>query len=168
MARKSTSRRPSPSSAAESPLAQSAQKIWLAGLGAYERAKSDGPRMFDVLVEQGQELRARARDAADQALKAVRDSAGGAGGRFDKLEKVFEDRVSKSLGRLGVLTRGEVSDLSRQVGELTESVRSLLAQSQSRTGAPKKGAKRSAKRSASAIRTTTRPRSKKRKAAKRG
>ncbi len=117
-------------------MADSAQKIWLAGLGAFERAKADGPRMFETLVEQGKGLRERAREAADQALKAVRDGASGAGGRFDKLEQVFEERVSKSLGRLGVLTRGEVGDLARQVSELTEEVRKLTA------GAPKAGAKK--------------------------
>lgn len=166
MARKTTTRRPSPSGSPESALAQSAQKIWLAGLGAFERAKSEGPRMFNVLVEQGRTLSDRARDAADQALKSVRDGAGGAGGRFDKLEQVFEERVSKTLGRLGVLTRGEVNDLSRQVGELTDSVRSLLAQSRGRVAAAKKGAKRGGKRTASAMRS--RSHAKKRKAASRG
>src|SRR6187455_353940 len=81
-----------------------AQKIWLAGLGAFERAKADGPKMFETLVAQGQGLRARATEAADQALKTVRDQAGEAQGRWDKLEQVFEDRVSRSLNRLGVVT----------------------------------------------------------------
>src|SRR5258707_15878712 len=88
-------------------VTESAQKIWLAGLGAFERAKAEGPRMFETLVEQGKGLRERARDAADQALKAVRDGASGAGGGFDKLEQGVEGRVSKSLGRLGVPTRSE-------------------------------------------------------------
>jgi len=117
-------------------MADSAQKIWLAGLGAFERAKAEGPKMFETLVEQGRELSERARGAADQALKAVRDRASGAGGRFDKLEQVFEERVSKSLGRLGVLTRGEVGNLARQVSELTEEVRKLTAR------APKAGTRK--------------------------
>ena len=139
MARKTTSRGPGATSANDSDMGKavsdSAQKIWLAGLGAYERAKTEGPKMFDVLVEQGKSLGGKARDAADQALKTVRDGASEAGSRFDKLEQVFEDRVSKSLGRLGVVTRGEVADLTKQVGELTESVRSLMKQSATRPGA---------------------------------
>jgi poly(hydroxyalkanoate) granule-associated protein len=107
-------------------VSDSAQRIWLAGLGAFERARAEGPKMFDMLVEQGKGLAERARGAADQALKNVRESASGAGGRFDKLEQVFEDRVSKSLGRLGVMTRGEVADLSRQLADLTDEVRSLM------------------------------------------
>jgi alkylation response protein AidB-like acyl-CoA dehydrogenase len=72
--------------------------------------------MFDALVEQGKDLRDRAAEAADQALKAVREQAGEAQGRWDKLEQVFEDRVSRSLQRLGVLTTREVGELSRLAG----------------------------------------------------
>ena len=104
----------------------SAQKIWLAGLGAFERAKSEGPKMFEALVAQGRDLGAKARESADQALRSMRATSHDASGRWDKLEQVFEDRVSKSLNRLGVLTKGEVDDLSRQVAELNENVRSLM------------------------------------------
>jgi len=117
-------------------ITDSAQRIWLAGLGAFERARAEGPRMFETLVEQGKSLGGQARDAADQALRNLREGASTAGGRFDKLEQVFEERVSKSLGRLGVLTRGEVGDLARQVSELTEEVRKLTAR------APKAGKKK--------------------------
>jgi len=133
-------------------VSDSAQKIWLAGLGAYERAKAEGPKVFDALVEQGKGLRAKARDAADQALRTVRDGASGAGQRFDKLEQVFEDRVSKSLARMGVLTRGEVSDLTRQVRDLTEDVRKLMKQTGRKAAggkARRAGAKRKVKRPAS-------------------
>ena len=176
MARKTTSRSSYSSTADEAgkAIADSAQKIWLAGLGAFERAKADGPKMFETLVEQGRSLGGKAREAADQALKTVRDGASGASGRFDKLEQVFEDRVSKSLGRLGVLTRGEVGELSRQVSELSENVRSLMKQSASRMGgaqpkrraAAKAGtAKRKVKRAVSnAKRSTARRKSRARKA----
>jgi poly(hydroxyalkanoate) granule-associated protein len=110
-------------------LRDSAQKIWLAGLGAFERAKSEGPRMFEALVEQGKGLRSRASEAADQALKTVREQAGEAQGKWDKLEQVFEDRVSRSLSRLGVLTSREVGDLSRQVEELNKQVREMMRKS---------------------------------------
>lgn len=104
----------------------SAQKIWLAGLGAFERAKSEGPKMFETLVAQGRDLGAKARESADQALRSMRETSHDASGRWDKLEQVFEDRVSKSLNRLGVLTKTEVDDLSRQVSELNDNVRGLM------------------------------------------
>jgi len=86
-------------------FATSGQKIWLAGLGAYERARKEGPKMFDLLVSQGKALRGQAAAAADQAYKNVRAQAESAGaqasGRWDKLEQVFEDRVSKAVHKLG-------------------------------------------------------------------
>lgn len=139
-------------------MRDSAQKIWLAGLGAFERAKSEGPRMFDTLVEQGKGLRARAAEAADQALKTVREQAGEAQGKWDKLEQVFEDRVSRSLNRLGVLTSKEVGDLTRQVDELNRTVREMMRSKPAGGGAKKKagGKKRKAGAKASAKKGATR------------
>jgi poly(hydroxyalkanoate) granule-associated protein len=134
-------------------MRDSAQKIWLAGLGAYERAKSEGPKMFETLVEQGQGLRARATEAADQALKTVREQAGDAQGRWDKLEQVFEDRVSRSLNRLGVVTNREVQDLSRQVEELNATVRDLMrAASGAKPAAAKRGGAKKKKKATRASR----------------
>ena len=158
MARKTSTRRRPSSSGNDTAQAvrDSAQKIWLAGLGAFERAKTEGPRMFESLVEQGRAMGARAVGAADEALKNMRQ-AGLPGGRWDKLEQVFEDRVSKSLGRLGVMTGREVEALSKQVAELNETVRSLIsgraaAAPKRAAGASRKkkpGAKRPAKKRAS-------------------
>jgi poly(hydroxyalkanoate) granule-associated protein len=124
--RKSRARGPG---ASGDPTAQavrdSAQKIWLAGLGAFERARTEGPRMFETLVEQGRNMGARAVGAADDVLKTVRQ--GDYSGRWDKLEQVFEDRVSRSLQRLGVLTSREVDGLAQQVRDLNEHVRELMS-----------------------------------------
>ena len=110
-------------------FATSGQKIWLAGLGAYERARKEGPKMFDLLVSQGKALRGQAAAAADQAYKNVRAQAESAGaqasGRWDKLEQVFEDRVSKAVHKLGVVTGKDVDALMRQVNELSASVRAM-------------------------------------------
>jgi len=124
MARRS-GKRPGAGENAAQGMRDSAQKIWLAGLGAYERAKSEGPKMFDTLVEQGKGLRERAAEAADQALKTVREQAGEAQGRWDKLEQVFEDRVSRTLHKLGVVTASEVNELGRQVDELSRRVQEM-------------------------------------------
>lgn len=121
-------------------VADSGQKIWLAGLGAFERARKEGPKMFELLVSRGKALRGQAADAADQALKQVRAQADAASaqaaGKWDKLEQVFEDRVSRSLNRLGVITGKDVDALARQVEELNDSVRALMGGK----AAPKKAA----------------------------
>ena len=62
--------------------------------------------------------------AREQASKTMELASG----KFDKLEQVFENRVHSSLNRLGVLTSKDVEALSKQVAELSEAVRALLAQ----------------------------------------
>lgn len=149
--KKSARSQPQPRAAAfAESIVDSGQKIWLAGLGAYERAKKEGPKMFEGLVAQGKSLRGQAREAADQALKSVRAQANAtaaqASGKWDKLEQVFEDRVSRSLNRLGVLSSKDVDSLARQVRELNDSVRSLMG---GKKAPARKGARRPAKRRAS-------------------
>jgi poly(hydroxyalkanoate) granule-associated protein len=136
--------------------ADSAQTIWLAGLGAFERARSEGPKMFETLVEQGKSIGGRAREAADQALRNLRDGAADASGRFDKLEQVFEERVSRSLQRLGVLTRGEMADLTRQVDELSESVRQMASRQPAGAKRAARGTARKARRGAKKAKAATR------------
>src|SRR5438552_12629241 len=107
-------------------VSDSAKRVWLAGLGAFERARGEGPRVFDALVEQGQQMNERAREAAEQALRTVREGAGAAGGTFGRLEQAIEERIARTLSRMGVITRAEVNDLSAQVSELAEEMRGLM------------------------------------------
>ncbi|HUJ00630.1 MAG TPA: phasin family protein [Usitatibacter sp.] len=156
MARRKGSRGTSRASA-DKTVRDSAQKIWLAGLGAFERARTEGPRMFDALVEQGRTMGARAAGAADQALKTMRGAD--YAGRFDKLEKLFEERVATSLKRLGVLTTGQVEDLARQVRELNDRLQAYGKPPRARKAAGKPGARR-AKRKAGARKSMSRSRAK--------
>ncbi len=56
----------------------SAQRIWLAGLGAFEHARAPrGRAVFDALVAQGPHAgRARRRRAADEALRSLMELNG--------------------------------------------------------------------------------------------
>jgi len=158
---RSKARRPAIDKQLSQAVTQSAQKIWLAGLGAFSRARSEGDKLFELLVEQGKALRSKSERAADQALKSVRSQAdetlSTAQGKWDKLEQVFEDRVSRSLNRLGVLTSKDVDDLARQVSDLNDSVRALMG-----GAAPKRARKTAAKKT----RTKTRAKKATRRTAK--
>jgi poly(hydroxyalkanoate) granule-associated protein len=124
------------SSLSEQPSAkqvmESAQQIWLAGLGAFSKAQTEGRKAFEGLISQGEKLEQHTRHVAESTIETAKEQAsktiGMATGKFDKLEQVFEDRVHKSLSRLGVLTSKDVEALSGQVAELSEAVRGLIAQ----------------------------------------
>ena len=49
-----------------------------------------------------------------------------AGGTWDKLEQVFEKRVARALGSLGVYSASDVKRLTERVDELSEAVNALL------------------------------------------
>ena len=126
----------------------SAQQIWLAGLGAFAKAQQEGGKLFESLVKEGAALDAKTRKFTDAKVSEARGSVESTLGQvrersqetWDKLEKVFEDRVSRSLGRLGIPGRDEIKTLTSRVEELSREVRKL---GEKRGAAP--AAKRAAK-----------------------
>lgn len=101
---------------------ESAQQIWLAGLGAFAKAQEEGNKVFDALVKEGESIQTRSRKVADEKIAEV---AGKAAGTWDRLETVFEDRVARALGSLGVPTKKDIDKLSKRVAELTAVVAEL-------------------------------------------
>lgn len=109
-------------------IRESAQQIWLAGLGAFAKAQQEGNKVFDALVRQGESIQKSTRKVAEDK---VTEMAAKATGTWDKLEQVFENRVARSLHSLGVPTRDDVAALAKRVAELKAEVEKL------NKGAPK-------------------------------
>jgi poly(hydroxyalkanoate) granule-associated protein len=101
---------------------ESAQQIWLAGLGAFAKAQEEGNKVFDALVREGETIQSKTRKMTDEKIAQV---AGKAAGTWDRLEQVFEDRVARSLGSLGVPSKKDIDKLSKRVVELTAVVHAL-------------------------------------------
>ncbi|HET7033342.1 MAG TPA: phasin family protein [Casimicrobiaceae bacterium] len=129
---------------------ESSHKIWLAGLGAFSRAQREGAKVFESLVKQGEELQSRTKQAATETAAAARGAAAAkakemqemAGGTWDKLEQVFEDRVAKALSKLGVYTQNDVQRLAARVDDLAAAVNKLIEASGGKAAIPTKPAKR--------------------------
>ncbi len=128
----------------------SSRQIWLAGLGAFARAQQEGMKLFETLVAQGERLESRTRKAAVDTAAAAREAASAkakemhamAGGTWDKLEQVFEDRVARALSKLGVYTQNDIERLAQRVDALSEAVNDLIKASGGARGAvARRGAK---------------------------
>lgn len=112
-------------------LSESAQQIWLAGVGAFSRAQAEGTKLFEGLVREGMGLEATVRKVAGGRADLVRDIVENRVGQareratdtWDKLEKVFEDRVQRALVTLGVPSRDDLNDLTQRVEALTNELR---------------------------------------------
>ncbi len=121
------------SAAAGKSIVESAQHIWLAGLGAFSKAQDEGTRLFEALVREGiameQKTRKTSTSKAEEARGAMEAAVGQARERsqetWDKLEKIFETRVSRALSGLGIPGSKELGALSARVEELTREVQKM-------------------------------------------
>ncbi len=105
-------------------IRESAQQIWLAGLGAFAKAQQEGSKVFDALIREGEAIQQKTRKVTEDK---VTEMAAKATGTWDKLEQVFENRVERSLHSLGVPTRDDVAALAKRVAELKAEVEKLKA-----------------------------------------
>ena len=112
-------------------LSESAQQVWLAGVGAFGRAQAEGTKLFETLVKEGMNFEQGARRFAGGRADVMRDAVEARVGQarerasdtWDRLEKVFEDRVQRALVKLGVPGREDLSDLAHRVDTLTAELR---------------------------------------------
>ena len=93
-------------------IRDSANQIWLAGLGAFSKAQQEGVKMFEALVAEGEKVQER----TDERLAEMREKATGT---WNKLEKVFDDRVGRALHAFNVPTRKDINVFPKRVHELT-------------------------------------------------
>lgn len=121
-------------------VVDSAHNIWLAGLGAATLAQEDGSKLFESLVQKGQEVEKtggspvmKVRDGLKETLK---DAADRATATWEMLSGKVDEQVTASLHRMGLPTREEIATLTRRVDALIVSVDKLRAKSSAHTDPP--------------------------------
>jgi poly(hydroxyalkanoate) granule-associated protein len=150
-----------PAGLLDNPMAQmvkdSAQQIWLAGMGAFSKAQSEGGKAFEQLMTQGLALQKKTQGLAEERISAVTSKmtavAGGvqdkAAGQWDKLESIFEARVEKALNKMGVPSKKDIQTLIARIDELSAKVGGAKAPTRrTATAAAKKAAPKRAVRKA--------------------
>ena len=113
-----------------SAVKDSAQQIWLAGLGAFSKAQEEGSKVFDALVKEGMSIQRKTQSAAEEKITEAtsrmsdmaNDIQSQAGNRWDKLENIFEERVAKALSILGVPSAKEVNALAARVDHVEKTM----------------------------------------------
>ena len=137
---------------------ESAQQIWLAGMGAFAKAQEEGGKVFEALVKEGVGLQKKTQGLAEERINAVTGKmtamadgvSGKAGAQWDKLESIFEERVAKTLNRMGVPSRKDVDALIARIDELSSKVgaKAVPARKPAAKTAAKAPAKRAARKAA--------------------
>jgi poly(hydroxyalkanoate) granule-associated protein len=126
-----------PAGLLDSQLAQSvkdsAQQIWLAGMGAFAKAQEEGGKVFEALVKEGSSLQRKTQAVAEERISEVTNRVSAvaegvsskAGQQWDKLESIFEERVAKAMNKLGVPARKDVDALIERIDALSAQVAKL-------------------------------------------
>jgi len=131
-------------------IKDSAQQIWLAGMGAFGRAQAEGGKVFETLIKEGLNLQRRTQGMAEDKIHEVAgrmtsmagDVQARAGQHWDKLEAIFEKRTAKAMARLGVPTAKDVDALIKRVDELAAAVARLSGEAGSGRPAAKRATPR--------------------------
>lgn len=138
---------------------ESAQQIWLAGMGAFAKAQAEGRQRFEALVKEGVDLQKKTHAAAEERFAEVThrmttmadDAAARAGKQWDRLESIFEERTARAMKKLGVPSANDVEELKARIDELSAQVaRSLRSarKTPAKSSTPRKTAAKRARKSA--------------------
>lgn len=138
-----------------STVKDSAQQIWLAGLGAFSKAQEEGGKVFEALVKEGLTIQRKTQAVAEEKITEATsrvttmasDIGSKAQGQWDKLENIFEDRVAKALAKLGVPSARDLEALSARVDALAKGSKAAPAKAAAKPAA-KPAAKAPAKKAA--------------------
>ena len=124
-------------------LSDRAQEIWMAGVGALTTVEKEGVRIFENLVEKGQQWeRARLKQldrATDKAGTVVKETAakskeasGNLEGRLEQIQSSFAGLLERFSGSV----RADVADLAKRVDDLAAQVEKLATASQGEPDTP--------------------------------
>lgn len=103
------------------------QQIWLAGLGAFSRAEEEGNKLFDSLVQVGEELESKTAEIADQTVEKVSEKARESViDTKDKIEKMVDRSVNHSLHRIGLVTVKDIHYLENLILQLHQKIDVLI------------------------------------------
>jgi poly(hydroxyalkanoate) granule-associated protein len=132
----------------EQELKQTANKIWLAGLGALSAVGEEGQKLFDTLISRGEEMEKRGERGLADAKQKLAHAKVAAVGAWNQLESVIDDKVAAALNGVGVPTRDEIRTLSQRISDLTAKVEGSAKTARKPRSAAKTPAKRAAAKKA--------------------
>ncbi len=110
----------------EKNVTDKAREIWLAGLGALASAKEEGVRLYDSLVEKGEEFEKKGKKEIESLVDSVKTMAKDTENKVtSKVSETLDDTVKQVLDRFDIPSRDEVKTLIEKVEALTKKVEDL-------------------------------------------
>ena len=119
-------------------MKESAQQIWLAGLGAFAKNQEEGKKVFEKLVDDGLSLQKKTQEALHEKVNMASEKITEMAStlkpdptvQWAPLEDLFHNRVAKANEKLGVPDAAAFEALSLRVQALEKAL-GLVQKSQS-------------------------------------
>jgi len=105
-----------------------ARKVWLAGLGALSVAEAEGTKVFNKLVEQGEQFEDRSKPKVEELKARAARTREKTSDKIRSLEKRVETAVSSRLQGAGMAAQAQVDDLQARIAELEAALTRVIGQ----------------------------------------
>jgi poly(hydroxyalkanoate) granule-associated protein len=119
-------------------VADTANKIWKAGLGALRTAEEEGSRIFKSLMEKGDSFQSSSRKESqkqiDKMSKIIKGGVGSVKGKLDDITDQkdrfwevlkLEDTFKSVMKTFGVATNKDIDILKKKIDAISKSVNEL-------------------------------------------
>ncbi|MEM1268883.1 MAG: phasin family protein [Bacteroidota bacterium] len=111
-------------------LKASAEKVWLAGLGALSAVQDEGDKIFNNLVERGQSYETELKDQADTARSNAKEKATNV---MNDMETSIRGFVDNAAERIGLPVEKQIQKLADHIENLTASISEMASEAREET-----------------------------------
>lgn len=139
-----------------------ARDIWLAGLGALSAVQEEGGKVFNDLVNKGEQWEREriddlgsAKKQVDEAVKEAQKRGQSAKSELDKRLGQLEDSLERLMDRFNAIVRDEVKQVAARVDRLSHQVETLAGEASSQTARQASEAAASARKAAAQVTART-------------
>lgn len=110
-------------------LSERGREVWLAGLGALATVEEEGTKLFNQLIDRGQEFEEERREEIKEVADKARDQRDEALSQIEEIgeetQSTLTETVNTALERFGVPSQTEVDRLADKVDTLSQQVEEL-------------------------------------------
>jgi poly(hydroxyalkanoate) granule-associated protein len=122
---------------------ESAQKCFLAGLGALSLAGEKGSRLFDDLVKKGKDFESKSKQGAENRAESMTEIKKMAESYGKTFESAMDEKLKKVINKIGIPTKEDISNLNKRIEALMANLEGILSKNKQKdsTGKPPSGDK---------------------------
>jgi poly(hydroxyalkanoate) granule-associated protein len=106
---------------------ESAQKCFLAGLGALSLAGEKGSRLFEDLIKKGKDFESKSKQSAENTEDSMTEIKKMAESYGKTFESAMDEKLKKVITKIGIPTKEDISNLNKRIEALMANLEGILS-----------------------------------------